>query len=182
LKIVVDENSLSKLLLDAQEGDGVAYELFLSKVSDMLIPFIRKKIDRNEFLEDILQETLISIHRSRHTYLPGRPLEAWVYVICDHRITDFYRKIRRVEKSELKFPEEIDHLVSFQEGLKEEATLGLDSLLDQLPEKQRRVITLMKIEGLSIKEVSIKLNMTVSSVKVTAFRGYETLKRLKGVL
>jgi RNA polymerase sigma-70 factor (ECF subfamily) len=165
----------------AQRGDGEAYELFLNLVSEMLTPFIRKRLDRDEFLDDILQDTLIAIHKSKHTYLPDRPLEAWLYVICDHRITDFYRKFRKVEKAEVRLPEEVDHLESFKAGTKDQAATGLESLLDELPEKQRLIITLMKLEGLSIKEVSIKMNMTESSVKVTAFRGYETLKRLKGI-
>ena len=54
-------------------------------------------------------------------------------------------------------------------------------LLDQLPAKQRQVIELLKIGDLSVKEVSAQIGMSASAVKVTAFRGYEAIRRFLGV-
>ena len=53
--------------------------------------------------------------------------------------------------------------------------------LADLPEKQRKVIELLKVQGLSVKEVSAHTGMSESAVKVTAFRGYETIRRIFGV-
>ena len=43
------------------------------------------------------------------------------------------------------------------------------------------MIELLKVQGLSVKEVSAHTGMSESSVKVTAFRGYETIRRIFGV-
>src|SRR5262245_66681640 len=34
--------------------------------------------------DDLLQETFVQMHRSRHTYEPGRPVTPWVFAIARH--------------------------------------------------------------------------------------------------
>ena len=49
------------------------------------VPFVR--VVARRFLadagaiEDAVQETLLSVHRMRHTYEPGRPVEPWIAAI-----------------------------------------------------------------------------------------------------
>ncbi|MBA2405996.1 MAG: sigma-70 family RNA polymerase sigma factor [Bdellovibrionales bacterium] len=173
-----DETELIKLLIASQAGDNNAYNQFLSRVSVVLVPYVQKKISHSEFLDDIIQDTLIAIHKSRHTYLPGRSLAAWIYVICEHRIIDFYRKYRRVEKSELYLPEEMEKV---QISAEDTRSVELYRELEALPEKQRAVIEMMKLEGMRITEIAQKTGMSESAIKVNAFRGYQTLKRILGV-
>ena len=47
---------------------------------------------------------------------------------------------------------------------------------DDLNEKQKQVITLVKIDGYSLKEAATRLNMTVSNVKVTIHRSINKIK------
>jgi RNA polymerase sigma-70 factor (ECF subfamily) len=46
-----------------------------------------------------------------------------------------------------------------------------------LPDHQRKVIELLKLEELSVREVAARLGMSEANVKVTAHRGYRALKR-----
>jgi len=91
-------------------------------------------------------------------------------------MTDFYRWHRRVEKVEIALTEDID-------PQSEENKRGRSVLeaLAGLPEKQQQVIKLLKVQGLSVKEVSAATGMSESSVKVTAFRGYESIRQIFGV-
>jgi RNA polymerase sigma-70 factor (ECF subfamily) len=57
---------------------------------------------------------------------------------------------------------------------------ALRAALDSLPERQREVVSALKLRDESVKEVSERLGMSVSSVKVTAHRGYRALRRLLG--
>jgi RNA polymerase sigma-70 factor (ECF subfamily) len=134
-----------------------------------------------EMVEDVLQDTLLSIHRFLHTYLPGRPVGPWIYAICSNRMVDFFRRKRRIQLVESGI--DLDtHQETRTPPVTSESPLGnaLDAL-KKLPERQRRIIALLKIEGLSVKEVAIQTGMSESSVKVTAFRGYETIRKLFGI-
>lgn len=58
----------------------------------------------------------------------------------------------------------------------------LSKILDSLPEKQKKIVTMMKIEGYTAEDAAKKMNMSVSAVKVAAHRAYKSLalKVLKG--
>ena len=52
--------------------------------------------------------------------------------------------------------------------------------LEALPARQREIVSALKLRDESVKEVSQRLGMTESAVKVTAHRGYRALRRLLG--
>ncbi len=176
------DRKLADLLVRAQDGDSSAYELFLIGASSTLRRYLARRTSDPEMVEDILQETLLSIHRARHTYILGRPVGPWLYAICEHRMTDFFRRYRRIEKMEVTTLDQLPEVFS-SDGAHEVNDRGdqIREALENLPEKQREVIELLKIHDLSVKEVSAKTGMSESAVKVTAFRGYEEIRRIFGV-
>jgi RNA polymerase sigma-70 factor (ECF subfamily) len=171
------DHDLAELLAHGQKGDQAAYEKFLLEASVLLRRFLIRRMKNAEMAEDVLQDTLLSIHRARHTYVPGRPVGPWLYAICGHRMTDFYRWHRRVESVEIMLADGA-HEPTSEENKR---IRSVREALAGLPEKQRRVIQLLKVRGLSVKEVAIHTGMSESSVKVTAFRGYETIRQIFGV-
>src|SRR4030095_11979961 len=133
-----------------------------------------------QMVEDVLQDTLLSIHRFLHTYLSGRPVGPWLYAICNNRMIDFYRRKRRIQLVESDVDISEETAIGTERGNDSPVGNAIDALT-KLPERQRRIIQLLKIEGLSIKEVAIQTGMSESSVKVTAFRGYEAIRKLFGI-
>ena len=55
----------------------------------------------------------------------------------------------------------------------------IEAALKELPERQRKVFQMIKIEGYTAKEVANEMGMSVSAVKVSAHR---TMVKLKGRL
>jgi RNA polymerase sigma-70 factor (ECF subfamily) len=168
-------------LLRAQEGDEVAYERFLREASEVLRSFLSKRMAQaSDRLEDVLQETLIAVHRARHSFLAGRPLGPWLYAICDHRVVEFFRRHRRISRIEI--PMAARTIETPEEPPPVEETLGtfLQEALMKLPSKQRTIIELLKLQDLSVKEAALHTGMSESAVKVTAFRGYEAIRRMLG--
>jgi RNA polymerase sigma-70 factor (ECF subfamily) len=179
-----DEQILARLLVASQGGDRKAYEEFLVQASECLRIYLRKRMETEEMLEDVLQDALLAIHRARHTYLPDRPVGPWLYAIAGNRMIDFYRRFRRVEKNESTH-DVLDDAAWDKQAVptvSDKYDQDIQVLLAQLPEKQRRVIELLKLEELSVRAVAEKMSMSESAVKVTAFRGYETLRRFLGVV
>jgi RNA polymerase sigma-70 factor (ECF subfamily) len=56
------------------------------------------------------------------------------------------------------------------------STAEMAELLAPLPESQREVILMLKVEGMSLDEVARATSSTVGSVKQKAHRGYERLR------
>jgi RNA polymerase sigma-70 factor (ECF subfamily) len=53
--------------------------------------------------------------------------------------------------------------------------------MQQLPLVQRRVIRMLKVDGMTTAEVARALGLTVANVKIVAHRGYKAMRqRLQG--
>ncbi len=57
---------------------------------------------------------------------------------------------------------------------------GLVRALDRLPESQREAVTLLKLEGLSVKEAALRAGVSPGALKLRAHRGYNALRDLLG--
>lgn len=176
------DQQLAGLLSKAQDGDQAAYESFLREASEVLRAFLAKRMmSARDRVEDVLQETLLSVHRARHSFLPDRPIGPWLYAICEHRMAEFYRRHRRIQAVEISTDM---RELAVSDGSEPEAE-GLGALaweaLMKLPRKQRVIIERLKLQGLSVKEVAVQAGMSESAVKVTAFRGYEGIRKILGV-
>lgn len=175
------EQNLCTWLRSAQDGDAVAYSTFLREVSVLLRGYFRKKISNADFVEDLVQETLLSIHKSRHTYLPDRPVGPWFYAIAQYRMVDFFRNQKRREIVEAIHGEEDAALMEFpsEDGAFDNSVAleQFTSVLALLPEKQMIAVKLHKLEGLSFKEIALRTGISEAAAKVNAHRGYQTLKK-----
>ncbi|HET9396524.1 MAG TPA: sigma-70 family RNA polymerase sigma factor [Nitrospiraceae bacterium] len=173
------DQQLADLLARAQAGDQAAYESFLREASVVLRAFLAKRMTTaGDRVEDVLQETLLTLHRARHSFLPGRPIGPWLYAICQHRMVEFYRRHRRIEAMERASgaPEEAvaDETPSAADGL---GALVREALM-RLPHRQRLIIESLKLRDLSVKEVALQTGMSESAVKVAASRGYQSIRKM----
>ena len=169
------DQHLSELMRRAQEGERGAYRALLQETAHLVRVFARKRVSEQD-LEDVVQETLLSIHRHRHTFDPTRPFAPWMYGIARHRVLDAVRRRDRRASHELLGELDADDCSTPEtsDGL---AAL-IQSALAQLSEPQREVIQLLKLEGYTVSEISGRTGRSESLVKITAHRGYKVLRSL----
>lgn len=173
------DQRLSAWMKDAQDGDRKAYADLLTEVTGLLQTFVRQRLGQSAGVDDVVQETLISIHRHRHTYDPSRPFRAWMYAIARHRMIDWTRRRQRLGAHEAlaeSAGEDIARAVA--PSNERPAFTRLHRALASLSEVQREVIQLLKWDGFSVREIAESRGMTESSVKVNAHRGYKVLRKL----
>lgn len=163
----------------AQQGDKKSYAAFLEEAARMIRSYIRRKINTKEDVEDVTQEVLLSIHRARKTYDPKRPVKPWILAIATYRINDYLRKHYRISGREVFGHDALNTISSDSDVTStSDKSESLIKALDSLPEKQRKIITMMKIEGHSVKDIAKHFGMSVSAVKVSAHRSYKKLKNI----
>lgn len=173
---LVDQR-LSRLLQQAQAGDRVAYEQFLLEVQELIRVLLRERLRSSSLLDDVIQETLISIHRSRHSYDPARPIGPWIRAIALNRLRDFGRARKRRED---RASADLDwHSALHPAAMTDTPSLTpIHGALGLLPHAQREVIWLLKVEGYSVAEIASETGRSASAIKVMAHRGYQALRKL----
>ncbi len=173
-----NDASLSSLMHQAQQGDKQAYSRLFLKVTPMLRSFISQKINNPNDMEDIVQEILISLHKAGHTYDANRPFEVWIYTIARYRLNDHLRSYYKNAALKEKIQDEHEHFTGNTDVTPDmEMDESINELIAALPEKQRIIITMMKVEGYTAKETAEKVKMTETAVKVAAHRVYKKLAK-----
>ena len=174
-EIAVEER-LKALLLAGLDGDERAYRQFLDVLSARLRAYVRKRLFHlHDEVEDIVQETLLAIHNARHTYRASEPLTAWVYAIARYKLMDFLRMRSRHDAFNAPLDDDVDLFASADEEPANDAKRDIDTLLEQLPDKQRLPIVHVKLQGLSVAETAQLTGLSESAVKVGIHRGLKAL-------
>ena len=169
------EANLEELMKRYLEADESAIELLVNELSPGLWRFfIVQEATRTE-ADDLLQETWLRIHRVRHTYRHGAPVLPWIYSIARRVRIDGYRKTSRIRRNE----KTMDTLPELPQGRDQPTPLpAFQSLMAELPETQREVVTLLKVNGLTLEEVARATSSSVGSVKQKASRAYVKLRTM----
>ncbi len=167
-----DDDQWSRLMEAAQAGNGGAYNRLLNEVQPWLVRYYSRRLPLH-MVEDAAQDTLMAIHKKRHTYEPGRPFRPWLAGIARYKWIDRLRAIGR--QHTISIDDEIfEPSVEGHESAVTNAIL-LEELLTKLKPAQISVIRLVKLQGFSIEDAAAKTGQSESLVKVNIHRGLAKL-------
>ena len=178
-----DELKLSGLMKNSLDGDAVSYRLLLQEVKMLLTPFVANLLKKfglgaSGGSEDVMQDILLGIHLKRATYDVNQFFIPWMYAIARYKAIDYLRRNKVAFKSvsiEETYEEfEISQTTETNNGLD---LLDIETLCEKLPSKQRELLRLVKVEGLSMNEVSLKTGFSISDIKVTVHRAIKELQK-----
>lgn len=167
----LDEPSLARLMAASQRGDRAAYRALLADCRKWLERYFARRIAPHH-IDDLVQETLVSMHRKLATWDLTRAFLPWLAAIARYRWIDMLRRQR--DEAELGD----NDAVGCAEEEAVHARLSIDHLMTLLPPKQAKAITLVKIEGASIAAASKICGQSESLVKVNIHRGLKKLAAL----
>jgi RNA polymerase sigma-70 factor (ECF subfamily) len=163
----------------AQNAEPRAYAELLRDVTPFIRVIARRYHADTGIAEDVVQETLISIHRMRHTYEPGRAVEPWIATIAKARAIDMIRS--KVRRARIETPENADHAatVADQAPSAETSLISQTSVaeaLASLSPAQREAVRLLKIEELSLREASDASGLSIQALKSSLHRAMLSLR------
>ncbi|MFB5651659.1 RNA polymerase sigma factor [Leptospira wolffii] len=171
--------TLSERMRKAQEGDSREYERLLSQCREILSHYLSSKVRNESDREDLIQDILIGMHKAKATYRPNRPFAPWFFSIARYKTIDY---IRRAGIRDRTVSLEIQDIPVQESNSKRpedewEIAQGLESWLSVLEPRQRQILTMAKLDGFSVREISQKTGLSESNVKVIVHRSLEKMKR-----
>lgn len=149
----------------------MAQELNVSEIvreyKNRLTGFIRKRVDRTEDAEDILQEVFYQLAEADWLMKPVDQVAGWLFTVARNRITDLYRKKKPdllpepySDDDEENAMEDLGSLFIDEENNPEMEYLRsmimeeFEAALNDLPPEQRQAFELNEIMGKSFNEIS----------------------------
>ena len=181
--MTTQEERLDAVVAEAMAGDRDALREVLETIRPIVVRYCRARVGTTErsglTAEDVAQEVCLAAVMALPRYRDrGRPFLAFVYGIAAHKVADAYRAAGR----DLAYPTDSIPEHRSAEPDPEQAALEADSvtrmsdLLEILPDKQREILILRVVVGLSAEETAEAVGSTPGAVRVAQHRALARLK------
>lgn len=163
----------------AQGGDRRAYEKLLADSVALVRSAARRQGVAFEQLDDVVQETLLTVHRVRHTYDPSRSYDAWLTAIANRRAIDALRSHGRRDRRELHDEVALDNHPAAEDASaaaeSEQRARGLHDAIAKLPPGQREAIEHLGLRERSLSEAAELTGRNPGALKVNLHRALKAL-------
>jgi RNA polymerase sigma-70 factor, ECF subfamily len=162
-----------RLMERAQNGDKEAFRALFDDIGPLITRFVRRRVFDQADVDDVGQEALIAIFKSRHTYQLTLPFEPWLFAIVRNVIAAHLQRNRQ----HIKWHEPGSELP--ETWAEDESTLAVELRdgLNELSPDQLEALKLTKLSGFSVAEAAMRAGTSVGSMKVRVHRAYVSLKR-----
>lgn len=166
------ETRLKALMLRGLEGDAPAYRACLALLGTRLRAyFARRMAGALGDVEDLVQETLLAVHLKRSTWDSSQSFTAWAHAVARYKLIDHWR--RRKIRQTLPIEDHIEFLAA--EEPEPSVGIELDRALASLPERQRILVSDVKLTGLSLAEAGARAGISEGAAKVALHRALKAL-------
>jgi RNA polymerase sigma factor (sigma-70 family) len=181
--IVTDdlEQRLARLMAAAQHGDASAYQALLRDCVPVIAASARRQGVSPDRVDDVVQEVLVTIHRARASYDPGRPFLPWLRAIAQRRAIDGLRRQGRQAGREVHDPiayeshpqemAEADEMLDAQTRAQ-----TLRASIATLPPGQRQAVERLGLQGQTLEEAAAETGRSKVALKVNLHRAIKALR------
>ena len=168
-----------------KRGDEAAATSLVERLRPTVLKCVRRRLPRWAGEDDLVQTAFGKIFAKLHQFSGSVPLEHWVSRIAvNTSLNQVNHEGSRPElrMSDLSEEQEaaVQNIFTPETGLedKNHAREVVELLLARLTDDERKIVVLLHLEQRSTREISGLMGLSVSSVKVKAFRTRHKMKRL----
>jgi RNA polymerase sigma-70 factor, ECF subfamily len=181
--MTISGERLDAVVAEAVAGDRDALREVLQTIRPIVVRYCRARIGTTErsglSADDIAQEVCLAAITALPRYKDqGRPFLAFVYGIAAHKVADAHRAAARNRADPTEVVPERFSLEAGPEqlALQSESSARMAKLLQVLPDKQREILILRVVVGMSAEETAEAVGSTAGAVRVAQHRALARLK------
>ena len=157
-----------------------AFERYVLPEIDVLLRVAISLTRNTADAEDLVQDTLLRAYRAVERF-DGRYPRAWLLTIMRNAQVN---RVRRRRPELLRDPEAGDRILESrdphdsaeQEALRDDFDAAVESALEELPDKFKRVLRLVDLDGLSYQEAADVLGVPIGTVMSRLHRARQRIK------
>jgi RNA polymerase sigma-70 factor, ECF subfamily len=151
-----------------KNGDMASFDIIYRTYSKRLFGFVLQIIKNDSDAEEIVQEVFIRIWESRRQIDSFSLFDSYLFTIAYNKTISLIRK-RLSEKKYIDYVKSLQNISETPEPYDEsefnKLSEHVNSLVDQLPPRQKQVFKLHRQEGLAYQEIAEKMNISKNTVE-----------------
>jgi len=176
-----------RLMLAFRAGDDSALSDLYRRWAGPLLRYLERMVKERATAEELVQESFIRVHQAKDRYEPQARFSTWLFRIGRNLALnelDLARRKKPHLSTDLEMSEEdarpqltlVSNTPSADSIIDAKRTRELiESVLAELPERQRSALWLSTVEGHSYAEVATVLETSTASVKSLIHRARATI-------
>ena len=169
-----------ELVKRAQGGEEAAFEELIGSHQQRVFGLVSGILRRREDVEDVVQQVFLKVFLSLKRFDQRSAFSTWLYKISVNECWDYLRKKKvrpLVYEADLS-EEQVSRLDGAASAVhppespntRAEVRDLLEHMLENLPDQDRALLVLKEMEGFSVEELAVILDLNVNTVKVRLFR------------
>lgn len=183
MKVLLKEGFRSKLkdkeyIIDFEENGIFNIEEVINKYNNYIYKMLKNSITKEEDIEEILSDTFVALWKNYNFLDKNINLKAYLIGITRNLVKKKYREYSKLSNLE-DISENIYSYIDIEKSTEENEKIKLISIIiSNMEEEERNIFIMFYYKGYKIKEISRKLNIGVSKVKVTLHRLRKKVKKI----
>lgn len=189
LRVLADEELFTRYT----QGDQAGFDVLVQRYEPRIQGFLRKRLNDEERVADLTQDTFLRIHRARESYDPSRKFSTWIHTIANNLLkNEFRNRSRRRETafSELR-PDATSsgapaRPVEFasgaadpsREAYRSELRKAIDMAIQRMDEHHRIPFVMREVEDRTYEEIAEEIGIPVGTVKSRLNRARNSFRML----
>ena len=141
-----------------------------AEYEDALKKYVFKYTRNEQLTEDIVQESLLKIHKSCCSDREVRNVRAWLFQIARNSMIDAIRRSKKQPAMALQEP------VDNESDIYQELSVYIEPLINFLPEKYAVPLHMADIQGLKQRAIADQLGLSLTAVKSRVHRARKLLR------
>jgi RNA polymerase sigma-70 factor, ECF subfamily len=167
------------LVETAAKGDRQAAEQLLRSLLPRVRNLIRYFVRGDSEVDDLAQESLVTILRGLPTYRGEGNVSSWSDRIVVRTVFAYLRRTRASEQCHVEYTPDLVPVPSGESAHGFLARRRAVRALDELPDEQRAVLVMHHVMGLSVREISDDLGIPFETIRSRLRLG---MARLRGAV
>jgi RNA polymerase sigma-70 factor (ECF subfamily) len=174
-----EKDTIEELVYSFQLGEEKGFTYFFNAFYPALLYFTFRITKDKAAARDIVEDAFIKIWKRHTTFFHHKQIKSWLYTTVRNAGIDWLREqqvslAHDKEIASMPVSSEID---TMQELIRAEVTREIYSAIKDLPPRCQQVFKLLYIQGKSMKEAALELELSVHTVKNHRARGLVLLKK-----
>lgn len=175
------------------DGDAEAFRVLVERYEPRIQGFLRKRLNDEERVQDLAQDTFLRIHRARQSYDPSRKFSTWIHTIANNLLkNEFRNRSRRRETTfsdirpetspsggpsrpvEFESPGSDPERDAYRSELRE----AIDTAIERMDEHHRIPFVMREVEDRTYEEIAEAIGIPVGTVKSRLNRARNAFRTL----
>ena len=168
-----NEKELNRLFFEIRNNNKENFEELYNKYKALVYKIAFHILKNKEDSEDIVQNVFSKIYALPEEKLPTKNTYSWMYSVTKNEAITLFRKKKNTVNIDNIYTIETDGEIN--NAIDKEA---FNKLISKLNDKEKEIVSLKILSGLSFSEISKLLKMPVGTIKWKYYKSMHTLKML----